>query len=147
MSSEDVFHLGVKALIRNQEGEVLLLQVNPVKLNGKDYWDLPGGRVQKGGSIEDTLKREVLEETGIDEITNIKPVSMVLSNIRIPIGGNESVGLILGVYACTVSDDAEVVLSDEHIAYKWYSHQQAAELLRVKYPNDFCAIIAELRVL
>lgn len=35
MSIEDVFHLGIKALIRNQKGEVLLMQVNLAKLGGE----------------------------------------------------------------------------------------------------------------
>jgi 8-oxo-dGTP diphosphatase len=146
MNSEDVFHLGVKALILNHVGNILLVQVNPAKLNGvrKDYWDLPGGRVQKGDSVEDTLKREVLEETGITQITNIKPVSMVLSNIRIPIGEDKSVGLILSVYACTVPDDVAVALSDEHLAYDWFTPTKAAELLQIKYPEDFCEVIARL---
>jgi hypothetical protein len=57
MSSEDVFHLGIKVLIRNKAGEVLLMQVNPAKLNGerKDYWDLSGRRVQKGDSNHTVL--------------------------------------------------------------------------------------------
>ncbi|HEV2403361.1 MAG TPA: NUDIX domain-containing protein [Candidatus Saccharimonadales bacterium] len=64
---EDIFHLGVKALLKNDKGEILLLQVNPAKLNGKrtDYWDLPGGRVQKGQTVmkhyvEKSLRRPVL---------------------------------------------------------------------------------------
>ena len=146
MSAEDVFHLGIKALIRNRAGEVLLLQVNPANLHGErnGYWDLPGGRVQKGDSVEQTLEREVLEETGITKIANIQPVRMVLSTIRIPTGGDESVGLVLSVYACTVPESAEILLSDEHIAYNWFAPSKAAELLRVKYPADFCEAIAGL---
>lgn len=146
MSSEDIFHLGIKALIRNQTGEVLLMQVNPAKLNGerKDYWDLPGGRVQKGDSVEDTLKREVLEETGIAEITNIQPVSMVLSHLRIPTS-DETVGLVLSIYACNVPDNVEVVLSEEHMAYDWFAPKKAAELLQVKYPSGFCDAVAGLK--
>jgi 8-oxo-dGTP diphosphatase len=143
--SEDIFHLGIKALIRNEAGEVLLLQVNPKKLRGKnnEYWDLPGGRVQKGHSILDTLKREVAEETGITDILNIREMGMVLSNIRIPLGDNESVGLILGVYECKVSTSAVITISDEHLAYRWFSAGQAAELLRVKYPESFCKLVVK----
>ena len=146
MNSEEVFHLGIKALIRNEEGKVLLLQVNPAKLQGerKDYWDLPGGRVQKDDSVENTLKREVLEETGIDQIVDIKPISMVLSNIRIPLSGSDSVGLILSVYSCNIADSATIALSDEHKAYEWFEPKKAAELLRVKYPEGFCRAIEEL---
>jgi len=144
--NEDVFHLGIKALIRNKKGEILLLQVNPAKLHGehKDYWDLPGGRVQKGDSIEDTLKREVVEETGISRITDIQPVTMMLSNIRIPIGNADTVGLILSVYSCAIPDNLPILLSDEHIAYKWFTPSRAAELLQVKYPVEFCRAVATL---
>lgn len=146
MSSEDVFHLGIKALIRNRGGNVLLMQVNPAKLHGerRDYWDLPGGRVQGGDSIEDTLKREVLEETGIADISDIQPVNMVLSNIRIPIEGSETVGLILSVYSCIVPNDTSITLSDEHLTSAWFPPLKAAELLRVKYPENFCKVVAAL---
>lgn len=142
--SEDVYHLGIKALIRNAEGKVLLLQVNPAKLNGerKDYWDLPGGRVQKGHTVPDTFKREVAEETGITDIQHAKQISMVLSNIRIPLGGDTSAGLILAVYECECADVNKVVLSDEHIAYRWFMPTEAAKLLEIKYPKDFCQTIA-----
>ena len=60
----DAFHVGVKALIFNAEGEVLLLERDhPIK---QIYWDLPGGRLHKGESFMDTLVREVKEETGLD---------------------------------------------------------------------------------
>ena len=47
--SEDAYHLGVKALVRDADGKILLLKVNPAELKGaknSNYWDLPGGRVQ-----------------------------------------------------------------------------------------------------
>jgi dATP pyrophosphohydrolase len=140
---EDVFHLGIKGLIRNNAGDVLLLQVNPTKLEGKAYWDLPGGRVQQGSTVEETLRREITEEIGVEEIKNIKPLNMILSNIRIPMS-DSSVGLILGIYECTISPDAQIIISDEHIAYKWFTPAKAAELLKFKYPANFCEAIAKL---
>jgi len=144
--NEDIYHLGIKALMRDGDGNVLLLQVNPAKLNGerKDYWDLPGGRVQKGDTVPDTLNREVAEETGIANVLHAKQIGMVLSNIRIPLGENLSAGLILAVYACDVIDSSVIVLSDEHIAYEWFAVEEAARLLEIKYPKEFCTVIAEL---
>ncbi|HJP96839.1 MAG TPA: NUDIX domain-containing protein [Candidatus Saccharimonadales bacterium] len=146
MSTEDIFHLGVKALIRNQTGKILLLQVNPQKLRNDRtaYWDLPGGRVQKGDTVEDTLLREIEEETGIQKIDAIKPLTTVLSNIRIPLEEGSSVGLILSVYTCSVPTDSVVTISDEHTKQAWFAPQEAAELLGVKYPPEFCSAIAEL---
>jgi hypothetical protein len=56
--NEDFFHLGIKALIKNADGKILLLKVNTAKLkdfHGEPYWDIPGGRVQNGG-----FKKKVL---------------------------------------------------------------------------------------
>ena len=143
---EDSFHLGVKALIRNETGAVLLLKVNPVQLKGsdnKDYWDLPGGRIQKGHTVDDTLEREVAEEIGVAGVRSSKPVGMVLSNIRIPIG-DDTVGLILSVWECQLPADAAIALSEEHVESEWFSPAEAAELLKVKYPADFCVLISKL---
>ncbi|HKX24138.1 MAG TPA: NUDIX domain-containing protein [Candidatus Saccharimonadales bacterium] len=141
---EESYHLGIKGLIRDRKGKILLLKVNPAKLHGKaDYWDLPGGRVQKGDSIEETFKREIAEEISIDEIQDVKPLAMVMSNIRIPVG-DDSVGLILGIYQCKILDGSDIRISDEHIAFDWFEPRKAAKLLKVKYPEDFCEVIGSL---
>ena len=145
--NEDVFHLGIKALIRNENGEILLLQVNKAKLknsNTSEYWDIPGGRVQKGESPIDTLKREVEEETGIKEVSNIRSLMMVLSNIRIPITNEDSFGLILFVYTCNIPSNSNITISDEHINYNWFNVVEAARRLKIKYPTEFTDKIKSL---
>lgn len=141
---EDVFHLGVKAFIRNKKGEVLLLKINPKKLinrsdwKGVAYWDIPGGRIKRGSSINKTLKSEIKEETGVGEVKNIKSFTMVLSKIRIPIKKeNTSVGLILAIYTCEIPPNAKIKLSEEHIEAKWFLPKEASKLLSLKYPKEF----------
>lgn len=66
-NAEDSFHLGIKALIRNSDGKALLLKVNKEQLkgySGEAYWDIAGGRIHKNSTVEETLRREVEEETG-----------------------------------------------------------------------------------
>lgn len=135
---EDCYHLGIKALIQNQKGEILLLKVNKAKLNGTRtaYWDIPGGRVQRGDTIEATLIREIKEETGIEKVKNIMPFAMVLSNIRIPISPRD-VGLILAIYKCSINPKQTIVLSDEHVESGWFKSSEAAKLLEYKYPKEF----------
>jgi ADP-ribose pyrophosphatase YjhB (NUDIX family) len=72
---EDCFHLGAKALLQNTEGKLLLLQKNPKEphQNVECLWDLPGGRINRGESLEEALKREVFEETGLNSMTQIEP--------------------------------------------------------------------------
>jgi len=142
---EETYHLGVKAIIRNEKGKILLLKVNLKQLTHTKiaYWDIPGGRVQVGGAVEDTLKRELLEETGITTVNAISPFSMVLSNIRIPVDSG-AVGLILASYMCEVEDSTQIKLSEEHIEYGWFTPKEAAKLLSVKYPSEFLQKLATI---
>ncbi len=145
--NEDLFQLGIKALITNAKGKILLLKVNPEKLknfSGKPYYDIPGGRIQRGSTVEETLSREVLEETGITKIKSWKPFAMTLANIRIPYG-NTDTGLILSVYVCEIDNSAKIVLSDEHTEYNWFDPKEAGKLLEVKYPKEFTKKITEMR--
>lgn len=50
--------------IAKKDGKVLLVQQNQGPHCGK--WDLPGGKIEPGETIEQALKREFLEEVGME---------------------------------------------------------------------------------
>ena len=50
---------------------ILLVERGRAPLKG--YWSLPGGALEVGEHLSDAIKREVLEETGLE----IKPLSVV----------------------------------------------------------------------
>ncbi|XP_073981604.1 8-oxo-dGDP phosphatase NUDT18 [Rhodnius prolixus] len=54
----------VMAVIFNNHGEVLLMQ--EAKRSCAGQWYLPAGRMDPGETIQDAVKREVLEETGLE---------------------------------------------------------------------------------
>ena len=58
--------LTVKAVIVNKRGEVLLLKRAKNEKTHSGGYDLPGGTMEKGETVEEALKREVQEETGLD---------------------------------------------------------------------------------
>jgi 8-oxo-dGTP pyrophosphatase MutT (NUDIX family) len=58
------FGVGVKAVLRRGD-RVLLLRRSPEAPQFAGLWDLPGGSVEEGESLEDALVREVHEETGL----------------------------------------------------------------------------------
>ncbi|MDO8427748.1 MAG: NUDIX domain-containing protein [Candidatus Diapherotrites archaeon] len=60
-----VIKVGVGALIQNEKKEILFLhRTNQVK-NEPNQWGLPGGEVEFGETLEQALKREVMEEIGV----------------------------------------------------------------------------------
>jgi 8-oxo-dGTP pyrophosphatase MutT (NUDIX family) len=47
-----------------REGRILLLQRSPDRAFLPGLWDIPGGHVKEGETLEAALRREVVEETG-----------------------------------------------------------------------------------
>ncbi|WP_025852154.1 NUDIX hydrolase [Paenibacillus ehimensis] len=54
--------MGSASVISDSEGRVLLVKHS----YGKNNWDLPGGKTEANESAQETAKREVMEETGLE---------------------------------------------------------------------------------
>lgn len=67
-------HIGQYAFIKNNEGAVLLR-----KTLTTNKWGLPGGRIEEGERWEQSLVREVKEETDLD-ITDPHPLAVQMMN-------------------------------------------------------------------
>ncbi|MHC1636891.1 MAG: NUDIX domain-containing protein [Candidatus Nezhaarchaeales archaeon] len=55
--------LAVDAVIIRKNGNIILVKRRPPY---EGHWALPGGFVEYGETVEDAVKREVKEETGLD---------------------------------------------------------------------------------
>jgi 8-oxo-dGTP pyrophosphatase MutT (NUDIX family) len=110
-----VFQVGVKAFVWHEQ-RLLLLQ----ERNQQARWELPGGRIDVGEEdlpIQDVLARELREELGARFECDIgavcgcwvrraefRPMPVFLVGLR-----------------CT-APRGEIVLSDEHQAFRWVAH-------------------------
>lgn len=140
MAHEDCFHLGVKALLFRENGDMLLLRLNPKKFDlsadgDQVIWDLPGGRINRGETPLTALRREVFEETGIREISKISPVTIDLTTIRVPTADGDC-GVIYATYSCELSQDEALSLSPEHVDYAWKMPEEAAAMLPPDFPEN-----------
>ena len=96
---------GVKSLITSNNKFLVL-----VKQNGQ--LDLPGGRVEQGEKLRESLLREIQEETGLT-VEIIYPLTYwsFMKNSQFCIKGI--------TYFCKYLS-GRVVLSDEHLDWFWY---------------------------
>ena len=103
--------VGVKALIQDDEGKILLLERNSELFGHDDRWDIPGGRIQTGEPHLEGLKREIKEETGMS-LAKVKDIFYVQDILR-----NEESHVVRITYL--VEATGEVELSHEHTSHKW----------------------------
>jgi 8-oxo-dGTP diphosphatase len=89
--------LGVGAIII-EAGSILLVERGREPLKG--YWSLPGGVVEVGESLVEAVRRETLEETGLE----IEPVSVfeIFERITRDAGGLAEYHYVLVDYLCRV---------------------------------------------
>lgn len=139
-NTEDLFYLGIKTIIRNSDNKILVLKVEQ---DSKNYWELPGGRINRGESLQEAIEREVKEETGINNLVNIQHLGMRTTNIRISANGQPSAGLIFSFYSAKVNDEF-VILSSEHQNFEWVAAEKAIELLQITYGKTFASLLSQV---
>jgi 8-oxo-dGTP pyrophosphatase MutT (NUDIX family) len=76
-------------------------------------WDLPGGNVLFGELHQESLLKEIKEETGIMSVTNIKPT---IVNTRW-LAESGMYRLFIGYKGNSL--ESKVILSSEHDEYRW----------------------------
>jgi phosphoglycolate phosphatase len=110
----------VGALIHDGAGKVLMIRTH----KWSDLWGIPGGKIERGESSEDALKREILEETHL----TISDIRFVMNQdcIDSPEFIRPEHFILLNYLAKASSH--EVILNEEAEEFLWLSLDEALKL-------------------
>ena len=115
--------LGVKGVIF-RAGRVLLLHRRDDLVLVPGLWDMPGGGVEVGDSLEDSLIREVREETGF--VVRVgRPVHAWIAHARF-VSGKELTSAIVCYECSTRAGGAPRLDPQEHTEYAWVTRGELA---------------------
>jgi 8-oxo-dGTP diphosphatase len=91
-----------------EDGRILLVERGKEPLKG--YWSIPGGIVETGEKLEEGIRREVLEETGLD----VDPLSVfeIFERIIPDAEGNPEYHYVLIDYLCHRLNGEAIAASD-----------------------------------
>jgi 8-oxo-dGTP pyrophosphatase MutT (NUDIX family) len=120
------FHISVKGLIKCDK-KFLLLQEDD------GLWEAPGGRVDEGEMLKESLVRELGEELNLklseEDISNLIGIDQ-----RYDYKLGDGWALITFFYEISLKDDFEVNLSNEHVAFVWVNKE--TDLSKFEFKNS-----------
>ncbi|MCY4017904.1 MAG: NUDIX hydrolase [Chloroflexi bacterium] len=104
--------VAASAMVRNDKGQILLVRTH------RRGWEIPGGQIEIGESLIDGLKREVLEESGVQ--VEIGRLAVLRSNLTSSI-----------VIFCFEARylGGQLRPSDETPQVQWVSPERALEMI------------------
>jgi 8-oxo-dGTP pyrophosphatase MutT (NUDIX family) len=104
-----------------------------ISLQGKDYWDFPKGHIEEGEKLEDTVKREIEEETGLVDIKFVEGFKEWIKYF-FKFEGKNIFKIVTFLLAETKTKEAKI--SWEHIDFKWLSYEESFEQLTFKNAKE-----------
>ena len=106
--------------------KILLLKLRSISAHDAGKWEIPGGKVKKDEFFDDALRREYMEETGLEiEIGSL--YNAIQKNYTACKTG-ESIKSIQLIMKVSVKTD-EVVISDEHDMYGWFTKEEIKDMI------------------
>ena len=113
------YGLTVRGVIKNNNGEILIVKRHPKSKTDPEMWELPGGKVEKGEHFADALVREIKEETNLD--VNVGDFCEAVQNDYMH---KRTVQLMMYLE----DGEGSVKISDEHTEFMWASMEKIKTL-------------------
>lgn len=126
ISSQCYYRVSAKALILDETREKFL-----VCLTNKGKWSMLGGGLEWGEGIQDALRREVHEESGLEVISMETNPAYVITSQR-----NDGKWTIDLIYK-TILKNIDLKPTDECLELQFVSKEEAMQLNLFKNVQDF----------
>ncbi|MDD4878242.1 MAG: NUDIX domain-containing protein [Candidatus Nanoarchaeia archaeon] len=97
----------------------------------REGWFFARGKIEEGEDIEATARREIFEETGINDLFFVKGFKETVTWFY------RKEGQLIhktAVYIFAETSTENVIISKEHDGYEWLSFEQA--YARLSFPSD-----------
>ena len=121
------FSVGAVLFRRDANRKYLLLHYEA------GHWDFPKGNVEEGEAPDNTARREIREETGIEDITFIPGFD---EKIRYFYKRQKKIIAKEVEFLLAETKSQKVTLSFEHTGFEWLSYDEASERITFRNSKD-----------
>ena len=124
------FHITVLGVVQHTDGRFLITQRVMTKAWAAGHWEVSGGGVQAGEEPADAVKREVLEETGLD--VSKAEGGYVFSYKRINPDEGDNYFVDIYRFVMDFKEEDLKLQGEETMGYKLATKEEIAELGKQK---------------
>ena len=115
-------HIAVKGIVINDGKALIVRRSGILTPDGRDWWEFPGGTLEFGETPEQTLVRELREETGLEVLP--ERLLYVSSSQT-----DSAYQIIIITYLCSCKEVKGVRVSEEHSGFLWADRRVLREYL------------------
>ena len=124
--------VSVVAVIRNEEGKILVLKRRGDEVAYPGMYTFPGGKMEDNQTVEETLAEEVMEETGLV----LKPGKVLLKDKAFLRPDGQTAKSFS--YLCEVERTEPVQIDkNDFTDYKWVSVEELKDIPHVGIEEEF----------
>lgn len=116
-----------KTFVINADGKFLALRRSETDIRRPNQWDIPGGHLDEGETLEEGVMREIREEAQLE----VRAARVVFAKTEIrewldPAQGAQQENCVFLFYIAQAPNQ-DVVISHEHSEYAWFSFDEGLQ--------------------
>lgn len=126
-----MFVVAAHGIIR-KENKILVTRRSLNNEYKPGLWDVPGGKIEAGETVEEGLRREIREESNLE--VHIRKIEYAYTNLD---GLPKSQYVIL-VYVCDYKSGEVSLSPEEHDAYRWVVPHHIRTINAIHFLKEWC---------